>query len=511
MPETDPMESGSESVTTATPDSRRLDRALVSGLAWTGAARWSAQAITWAATILLARLLTREDFGIWTSAAVYIGIVTLLSEFGIGASVVMLRNLSHRQVAQINSIALLTGAGAMVLSWVLAVPIARFYGAPPIGPVIALMSIVFVISSFRVVPASLLQRDLRFRFLAVADAVKSILQAFVLVSLAAAGFGYWSFPIGIIAAETTWTILVLFVRRHGFALPKLREIGHAVSFSRDIVVSRLSWYAYSNSDFLVAGRLLGQVAQGEYGMAWNMASVPVEKVNSIIMSVTPAFFSAVQDRVDELRRYITTLTGAISLVAFPAGVGLAIVSPDFVRVVLGANWENAILPIRLLALYAAIRSIGPILTPVLNALGETRFAMWNNVVALIALPSAFLIGSRWGISGVAAGWMVAHPLVLFLLYRRVTARTGLRDRDYLRALWPALNGVLVMAAVVLGAGWLTRSLPGAARLAIEVAAGAASYAAVLLAFHRERVEAIRRILRRSTPSEIVGPTAPPAP
>ncbi|HUF70784.1 MAG TPA: lipopolysaccharide biosynthesis protein [Longimicrobiales bacterium] len=485
---------------------RTRDRKLVAGLAWTGAARWGAQAITWVATILLARLLTPEDFGIWVSAGVYFGIITLLSEFGIGASVVMLRDLTTRQISQINGLAVVTGIAATILSWLAAPAVAAFYDEPAVAPVIVAMSAMFLISAFRIVPMSLLQRDLRFRVLAGADAVKAILQSLMFVGLAWAGFRYWTFPIGAIIAETAWTSMILLVRRHPLAVPRFREIRNAISFSTDIVISRLSWYGYANSDFAIAGRLLGQDALGAYGMAWNMGSLPVEKVNSIIMSVTPAFFSAVQDRKDELRRYVTTLTAGISLVAFPAGIGLALVTDDFVRGLLGPEWEAAILPMRLLALYAAVRAIGPILTPVLNAIGETRFAMWNNVLALAVLPVTFIIGSRWGIGGIAAGWIVVHPLILFLVYQRVAARIELPATDYLRALWPAASGVAVMAAVVIAVGALVPAWAPTPRLIVEVVAGAISYVGIIAIFHRERMRSAIRLVRATrdpgTPSPV---------
>jgi PST family polysaccharide transporter len=473
-----------------------LDRALVHGLAWTGAARWTAQLATWVATILVARLLARHDFGIWTSAGVYLGVVTLLSEFGIGASVVMIRDLSREQVAQVNGFALLTGIAGVALSWLMALPMAWFYGTPEIAGVIASMSALFLISAFRIVPLALLQRDLRFKRLAFIDAARALIQAVVLVAAAAAGLRYWTLVVGALTAETAWTIMILAHRRHRLAWPRLASIRRAVSFSTDVVVARLSWYLYANSDFLVAGRRLGQDAQGAYGLAWNLASVPVEKVSSIVISVTPAFFSAVQSDAAELRRYLLSLTQGISLIAFPAAVGLAIVADSFVATLLGPRWEPAVLPLRILALYTTVRSIGPILTPVLNAIGETRFAAINNIAALLIMPTAFIVGSHWGTAGVAAGWLVAHPLILAALYWRVATRIHLRFRDYVLSLWPALSSVLVMAAAVLG---LRAALPSdlgpAVVLAAQGLAGGLTYATLLFLFHRSRVDALRRMLK----------------
>lgn len=473
-----------------------LDRALVKGLAWTGGARWTTQLVTWLATILVARLLATEDFGIWTSTGVYLGIVTLLSEFGIGASVVMIRDLTRAQIAQVNGFAVVTGVGGMVLSWLMAWPIAWFYRTPEIAAVVAVMSALFLISAFRIVPLSLLQRELQFKRLALVDAARALIQATVLVAAAALGFRYWTLVIGALAGEAAWTLMILSLRRHALAVPRLSSIKRAISFSTDVVLARLSWYLYANSDFLVAGRYLGQQAQGAYGLAWSLASVPVEKVSSIVMSVTPAFFSAVQTDMAELRRYLLSLTEGISLLAFPAAVGLSIVADSFVIALLGPRWEPAILPLRILALYTTIRSISPILTPVLNAIGDTRFVAFNNLFALVLMPTAFLVGSRWGTAGVAAGWLLVHPIIVLVLFRRVVRRIDLRPVEYLGSLWPAASGTLAVAVTVLGTkAFLPQSLPAMVVLLVQVVVGGLTYAGLLLMLHKPRIASFRRTLR----------------
>jgi O-antigen/teichoic acid export membrane protein len=150
-----------------------------------------------------------------------------------------------------------------------------------------------------------------------------------------------------------------------------------------------------------------------------------------------------------------------------------------------------------LAIYATVRSLTPILTPVLNAVGETRFALWNNVLALVLLPMAFLAGSRWGIVGIAAGWAIGHPLIMVRLYRRVAERTELRAREYFNAVLPALRAATIMVAAVLLLKLFTQGLPPAIRLPLYVAVGACTYGGVVWLFDRERVRAIWRAVRKA--------------
>lgn len=479
------------------PGQAGLDGALVRGLAWTGSVKWASQVVTWASTLIVARILSPEDYGLVSMASVYLGVVTLLSEFGLGAAVVMLRTLDDDQIAQMNGFAVLMGLGSLLVSIGAAYPLGAFFRAPQLPAVVIAMSTVFVITSFRVVPGALLQRDLRFKDLAINDGVRALLLALAMVTFAALGFGYWTLVLGALLSSALTTVLILRLRRHGFAWPRVQSIRHAMVFSGDVVVSRIAWYLYANADFLVAGRVLGKGPLGGYSVAWTLASVPVEKVSSLVIGVTPAVFSAVQDDLAALRRYLLTLTQGIALITFPAAVGLSLVADDFVHVVLTAKWEGAIIPLRVLALYATLRSVSPLFTPVLNAIGETRFAMWNNVLALLVLPTAFYFGSHWGTPGIALAWMIGHPPIVALLARRVFRRIELPAIRYLGALWPAVSGALAITLAVFAMrAIMPDSATAALRLAVEVAAGASAYAAILLVFHRERLNSFRRMLAR---------------
>src|SRR3989442_8799215 len=102
-------------------------------------------------------------------ASIYLGLVPLVSAFGLGSTVITLRDLSEEQVAQLNGLALLIGAGSCALSCVAAIPPGRFFRAPPLPAVVATMSTPFPITGVKTVPVSLLQRQMRFRALALAE------------------------------------------------------------------------------------------------------------------------------------------------------------------------------------------------------------------------------------------------------------------------------------------------------------------------------------------------------
>src|SRR5262249_58706547 len=164
---------------------------------------------------------------------------------------------------------------------------------------------------------------------------------------------------------------------------------------------------------------------GAYTFAWNLAYSVVEKVTGLLTGVTSSIFSAAKHDPSLLRRYLTHITGTLALVLLPATTGLALVAPDLL-VIVGDKWRAAVVPLQLLVVYAAVRSLTPILSQALNITGDTRYAMKRNVVAAIVLPIGFAIGARWGINGIATAWIVCHaPVVVVPLLRRVSTHLGI--------------------------------------------------------------------------------------
>ncbi len=474
---------------------KELDGALVRGLAWTGAVKWSSQAVAWASTLLVARLLSPEDYGLVGMATVYLGLVNLISEFGVGTTIVTLRDMTEGQIAQLNGLAVLLGLCGFLISCLAAVPLGLFFKSPRLPLVVVVMSTNFIISSFQSVPAALLQKELRFKLVSLIDGIRTITLAVTTVSLAFLGFRYWTLVCGAILGTLTAAGMVLSQRRHRIALPRPSELKHVLHFSWHVLVSRVSWYTYSNSDFVVSGRVLGAQALGAYTVAWSTANVPVDKITGILNSVTPALFSAVQKHKAELRRYLLNLTEGLALITLPLSIGLGLVAPEFVSVVLGPKWQASVMPLRFLAFYVSVRTITPLIPVVLNTVGQSRFNMKMAMLTAVILPSAFYVGSHWGNTGIAVAWMVAYPCVAFPLYVRAFRSIELNWAEYLRMLSPSFLSTLAMAVAVL---LVKQAVPqghgGVVRLAALVATGAVTYVIVAAGLNYRRRAMLRNLL-----------------
>ena len=477
----------------------RLDRSLVHGVAWIGGVKWITQILAWIATIVVARILTPADYGLVGYATVFLGIVTLLSEFGIGTTIVAMRKLTDLHVAQINTLAVLFGAVGTVVCCAVAPLLAWYFRAPELTLVVVVSSSVLFISSFRVVPQSLLQRDMRFRDLALNEGMQAVILAAGSVMFALMGFRYWTLVVSSVLSAVLSTLFAMRLVRVPLRWPDWAALGDAVRFSGQTIITRLTWYVYQNADFVAAGRLLGREALGAYSFAWNIASAPVERVTSLAGRVTPSILSAVQNDLMELRRYLLSVTEVLALIALPITIGLALVAGDLVPLVLGEKWLSAIGPLQVLAVAASVRAIAPLFAQVLMVTGANHRTMQINILAVLLMPAAFVVGSMWGLSGIAAAWLTVYPTFVVLPLALITfRRLELRPTEYLRVLGPAAMAASVMLLTVLGVRAVTPFAPSHLMAILrDVVVGGAAYVLTLFVFQRHRLRAIVSLMLRA--------------
>jgi PST family polysaccharide transporter len=430
-------------------------------------------------------------------AGLLLGIVALTTEFGLGVAIVALRDLRKEQIAQLHSVSIIIGALSLAVTAAAAQPVAAFFDSPRLVAVILALSTTFLISSLQVVPRGILRRNLEYRTLALVEGGQAIADVAATLLLAWLGFGYWALVLGNIVQKAFGSIALMVIKPWPLAVPRFREIEEALTFGWHMLMANLGYYTYSNADFLTIGKILGQAPLGAYNAAFTLSRMPAEKLTGIVLRVAPGIFSAVQKEPPKLRRYVRILTEGLSLLTFPALIGVGLVASEMVPVFLGDEWLGAIRPLQILSVGAALTSVSPIVPRVLNVIGDTRVLMRVNLVAAGVFLLGFFVGIRWGVSGVAVAWVVLQPTVVALpILLRVRKRIGLTLRAYAAAFWPAVSGCLAMAGLVLTVkAYLIGQIDPGVLLAIEVAVGALAYCGVVLLFHRSRLDGLVKAVR----------------
>jgi teichuronic acid exporter len=473
------------------------DRSLLGSVAWNAGGDWASQIFSWLSFLIVMRLLTPADFGIAAMAVLLAPYLGQLTSFGIPRAIVTIRDLTDDQLAQLNSVSFAFGLTTFTIAALLAKPFAMFLRTPRLTPIVIAACASLIPQGLQGVSTGWLMKQMRFRLLSIFAAVTALVAAVTTLALALLGFGYWALVLGNLVSGIVRTVLILSTRPCRLAWPHLDSIRVPLKFGWHVTVSMLALNSYQRLDNLVAGRVLGQVALGFYGMAWELANVPIEKVTSLVTNVIPSYMAAVQDQPAELRRYLRGLTEAIALLTFPATVGVALVAHEMVPVLFGHKWDGMIAPLEVLSFYAAVRSVVALLPKVLTAVGNVRYVMWNDLAALILLPVAFYVGSRRGTAGIAWAWVIAYPLVALPLYHKTFQAIAMTISEYIRALSPSIEGTLVMTlAVRVVRYFFTPGTSLLLQLIVEVTIGSLAYLGTLRVRHGERMSALIETARR---------------
>jgi O-antigen/teichoic acid export membrane protein len=478
----------------------QLDRSLVTGIGWTAAFRWISQIISWGATLYAARILAPADYGVIAMAMVPVGLVRMIEDFGFDTVLLQNRDLSDDEVARLGGLAILFGAALSLGIALLAPALAAFYGEPAVGPVVAALAVLVVLDALQVVPRVRLQRDLSFFWLGAVYLLQTVAVSVTLVVLASGGAGLWALVINTIAGSVVATAALFALRPFMPRWPgRLRGLRGPLVSGWQMLVSRAAYYANSNADQLLAGRVLGKDALGHYSFAMSIASLPVQEITSLVSRVVPGVFTAAQADRKLLHRYFLMLTEGICYLAFPVSCGLALTATHIVPVALGPQWADAVVPLQALSIYMAMFAAQTLVSHVLLWTGHFRLVMWLSLFSLVVLPIGFLIGMRaGGLPGLAFAWSIVYPLSCLPAITCAKRLIGLRWREYGAALAPSAAACAVMSVAVLAVDrTLTDHYGHLAALLVEAAVGATVYAAVLAVVFRRRLQALVELVRNA--------------
>jgi len=447
---------------------------------WQGLAQAVGKTVVLVTTILLARLLSPEEYGLVAFALVLMAYAEAIADAGVAQALVYLPR-SEQSARAALLVSLLTGCLLVIVAFVAAPLVADFFGDPDVAPLVRVLSASLFASSMGAVPEALLRRELAFERVTIGTVIRVLTTGGVTISLALAGYGAWSLAWGTVAgsmiyAIACWCLIptrpgVHFWRATG---PDLRLVlGYGIPVAGSALLAKLIF----DVDYLVVGGLLGAEALGFYTLAFRLPELVIITVFFVLSSVTFPLYSRARHDPEQLRRGYLLSVRVQSLYGVCAGVGLAVIAPYVVPVVFGPAWIPAAGPLILLTLYAAARSVGAGANEVYKALGRPGLSIRMSLARLAILIPVLIFAARWGIEGVA--WAQLVVAILFALGMQGIAARVMRLplRDLLGAIRPAMSGGLAVALV--GAVLLMLGMNPVIGLIVIVLAGLVAVAAVL--------------------------------
>ncbi len=463
------------------------------GLKWSSLAKFIGQAVSWAITLMVFRLLSPADYGLMAIGTVLVGVVAGVAEFGLGASLIQAQTIDRQELSQVAGALAALNTGCAVIVAAGAPLFAGMLGDDRLTSVIQVLSAQFLLNAIDAVPQSLAARQMQFKFVAVLELSATLTGCLMTLGLALAGCGVWSLIFGNLAAGLVRT--GLYVTLGTFVPPSFRwgDIGKHLRFGGAITLTRILWQLTYQSDVLIAGRFLSSAAVGLYSVSMHLATLPMNKVMGMINQIAFPAVARLQLELPRMRERLLTSLRMLALAAIPALWGISATAPEFVDVVLGDPWHPAIPALQIVSFVAPLRLLAAVLATALAALGRADLELRNTLVSAVALPAAFLIGVRLGITGLAAAWLIATPIVFAINFPPTWRTLGIGFGQLAASVRaPVIAGAVMYACVTVARLPLVQ-YDEAVRLPFLIAAGGCGYLGTVYLLDRTIWSEVRRL------------------
>jgi O-antigen/teichoic acid export membrane protein len=413
-------------------------------------------------TLVLARVLAPDDFGLMTIAVIALTMLETFTRTGFEPALIQRKGDIAGHLDSAWTISVMRGVVLGVALFFGAPVVGRFFSTSEATPLVQALALVSVLGGLRNVGVVYFDKELQFRERFLYRSLPVVVDLIVSVGIALAFRSVWALVIGRIAGQAAMTVasFVAHDYRPRFRLEadKVRDL---FGFGMWITASSIIVYFVENLDYIAIGRLLSSSDLGLYQMAFTISALLWYEITLVVDQVVFPALSKLQADTDKLREgYLGTLE-VVSLLALPATAGLWFIGPTAVPVVLGENWTGLLPAYGALLIRGLLRSIGGTTAPLFRSMGKPRISTMF-LLATLGLMAALLFPftSAWGIAGAAWATVIGSVPVLSSIWvagrmLHIERRRLIRPLAFPAAAALLMLGTLSGAKLVLpGGAWL---------------------------------------------------------
>jgi O-antigen/teichoic acid export membrane protein len=372
---------------------------------------------------VLARYLTAVEFGVMTATLIVVGAARAVHA-GVGPALVQREDLRSDHVRSAFALSWLVAVALMVLMWFTAPLVTRFFHMDDLAPVMRAMSLMFAIQAPGMVAEALLQREMRMRTLAQAE-IAGVLFGWLPLGIGCAmlGYGIWSLVAAYLGQALVKCVVLVYARPHERALWPVRGATmDLLHFGGGFVAARLCNVAASQGDNFVVGRWMSAALLGIYGRAYQLMAMPAMFLGEVVDRIVFPLLSRFQDDRDSLRLAYCRGISLVATIMAPASAISIVLAPEIVGAVLGPKWESVVLPFQVLMTGLVFRTGYKISDMLARATGTVYARAWRQAIFAGLIFVGALIGTAWGVAGVACG-IVAALAANYLMMAQLSMQT----------------------------------------------------------------------------------------
>lgn len=470
----------------------------VSAVKWSSVSQFGRQIVQLVTTAILARTLLPSDFGLMGMAMVVIGFLNVFRDMGTSSALIQRKDISNNLLSSVFWLNIGFGCLVSLVVYFLAPLLADFYSEQRLVPMLEVLSVSFLISSMSISHQAVLERNMEFSKLAKVEIIATSAGAITGIVLALLGLGVWSLVFQAVSTAIVSSVLLTFVfsdwrPRFFFGLQETKMISR---FSLNLSGFNIANYFVRNAPYLLIGKYLGAQDLGYYSLAYRLMLYPLQNITAVVSRVMFPLYSKIGDDNARIQRGYLKVTQAIAFITFPMMLGMMAVSRYFVLSIFGEQWLPVSTLVIILAPIGLIQSIDATTGSLYQSKGRTdwmlRWGVFSGVIAVAAL----VLGLKWGILGVAIGYLVATAIWTYPGLAIPLKLIEMRVKTLMRGLYrPLLCSILMVLAVEFSEFLLQNSLGVHAAFVVLLSLGILAYAVFSVLLNREGITRLLAIVK----------------
>lgn len=475
-----------------------LKQRTVAGVFWKILENGGTTAITFIVTVLLARLLTPESYGVLSITIIFVTITGVFVQKGFNMALVQKTDADELDFSSVFFFQLFVAAALYVALWFASPFIARFYNSSEVEPVLRVLALILFPCAVSSMQYAIIMRTFAFRKRFIVTLISTLLSGTVGITMAIKGYGVWALVARQLVDDTVICIgMSIATKWKPKLIFSLQRLGKLFSFGWKLLVSSLLETLYSDLSSLIIGKRFDTTMLAQYDKGRRF---PMNITTTLAGGLQVAMFPSLSIAQKEPARLLAMTRRSLSVSVFviaPLVAGLAAVSTPLVRLVLLPKWLPCVPFLMVFCITYALFPVDTAVTQPINALGRSdvylKLEIAKKLTGLLLICLAvFVVGTP-----ISLAWALAATALVAILYNAIPAKKllGYRFSDLLGDTLPSLILSLAMFGAVYSISFL--HLSDIATLAIQIPLGIALYIAVAVLLKMKSFLYLRQLLHET--------------
>lgn len=420
------------------------------GLLWNTIERLATNGIQFVMTIVLARLLSPDDYGIIAMPAIFLAIAQVLIDSGFANALIRKPDLNDNDLSTAFYFNIIVGLVAYLALFFASPLIADFFNTPILSPLLKVTALVVLINSFGIVQQALMTKKFDFRTQAIITVSSTFLSGAGGIWMAYHGYGVWALVFQQVSASVLGVVL-LWALGHWRPLKiwSKDSFRYLWDFGSKVIVIGLMDTIYNNVYSFVIGKKYNAVDLGNYTRAQHFADLPINNINGIMQKVTLPLLSEIQNDDARLSTIYLKLIEMTSLIILPLMFGLTAMASPIVLVLLGKEWEGCIIIFQILCVARLWTPFNAINLNLLKVKGRTDLFLRIEIVKKIVITIVLGLTFYRGVNFLVGGFAVCTFLAFFINTYYTKRLIGVSFWKQIQTILPAMLISLIMLLAVL--------------------------------------------------------------